>query len=532
MRSVVILLILAILAACSRAGQPLDHREPGSVRFDLAADPATLNPLFAHQDASSVELQVGRLAFEPFVDIDERGRAQPALLSRIPSQENGDLSADGRTITYRLRQNVKWQDGVPVTSTDVLFTLRAIMDKRNPVRSLEGYELIDRARAPDPRTVIFHLRKPWAPAVRTLFSYGATSQFVLPQHVLQNQRPLAQGAFNAAPVGDGPYKLVSWSRGEKLVYERNPLYWRGAARMARLDIRIVPDPSINLTLLASGEVDWNLIAPLQQRLLAANPDIAYREVPTATIAGVAINLRHAPLNDARLRRAIAMSIDRQSISKRITLGKYPVANSAQPSFSFAYDPTVRLPQFSPSAADAIFDSAGWKRGPDGIREKNGTPLQLTYVQFTETASGMHSAELIERNLRDRGIDVQIKKISSAQLFLPRTGALAGGAYDLAYVPWPMGADPDDSAVLSCGGASNYMRYCDPQVERWEQAAQAAASQSQRRVLYSKIGHAVARDVPIIYLFEAHYIYAYRKELRDFYPNAFLPTWDAWRWHLR
>jgi len=108
------------------------------VRFDLAADPSNLNPLFLHQDASSVEQQIARLLFEPFADIDARGRPVPALLARLPTRANGDLSADGRTIVYRLRREARWSDGVPVTSSYVLFTLRAILDPRNPVPSLGG----------------------------------------------------------------------------------------------------------------------------------------------------------------------------------------------------------------------------------------------------------------------------------------------------------------------------------------------------------------------------------------------------------
>ena len=524
-----------ILAGCSKPGAaPTAPREPGSVRFDIAADPANLNPLFSHQDAASVELQVARLAFEPFIDLDEHGVPVPALLAVIPTHANGGISADGRTIHYQLRRGVKWSDGQLVTSADVLFTLHAILDKRNPVRSLAGYELIDRASAPGPLSVVFHLRKPWAPAVQTLFSYGVTSQFVLPEHILEGQLPLLQAAFNAAPsVGDGPFTFVAWQRGEKLLYAANPRYWRGAPKAKRLDIRIIPDPSTNLTLLSSGELDWNLIAPVQQSSLQKNPAIAYRTVPTATIAGIAINLQHPPLDDVRIRRALAMSIDRQGISTKIALGKYPVTNSAQPKFSWAYDPTAAEPAYDPRAADAIFDAAGWKRGANGMRFKNGKPLEFTYVQFPETTTGVRAATFIQNDLRLRGIDMQIKSISNAQLFLPSAqgGTLASGNYDMAYVPWTMGADPDDSALLSCHGASNYMRYCNPTVDALEEKALASGDRAQRKGFYSQIAHQVASDVPVIYLFEAQYIYAYRDSLHGFYPNAFLPTWNAAQWFV-
>ncbi|HEY1655187.1 MAG TPA: peptide ABC transporter substrate-binding protein [Candidatus Tumulicola sp.] len=504
-----------------------------TVRFAIAADPQTLNPLFLHPDAASVEAQLARLAFEPFVDLDAHGRPVAALLATIPTVRNGGVSPDGRTIRYRLRPNLRWSDGVALTSQDVLFTLQAILDPRNPVRSHEGYDLIDRTQAPDPRTVVLHLRRPWAPAVATFFSSGLSPQFVLPAHVLRSQGNLARSPFGAAPtVGDGPYRFVAWRRGEGLRYAANPEYWHGKPAVARLDVRVVPDPSTNLLLLQSNQLDWNLVAPSQLAVLRRQPGIAFVAVPTAVVAGIAFNTRHPPLDDVRVRRALAMAIDRDAISRKITLGVYPVTNMIQPQFSWAFDPAVREPGYDPRAADALFTAAGWVRGPDGLRRKGGRPFELTYVQFPESATGVRVATTIQAELRERGIDVGVKSVSNAQLFLPHTGALAAGAFDLAYVPWTMGADPDDSAILTCAGSSNYMRFCDPAVDALERTALATTEQARRKRLYARIGRIVAGAVPILYLFNADYAYAYRTRLRGFAPNPFLPTWNAAAWRVR
>ena len=528
MRRVCALLAVLLLAACSNGPA---QRLPGAIRFDLSNDPSNLNPLFLHQDAASVEQQVARLSFEPFIDFDPAGKEIPELLERVPTVANGDVSADGRTIIYRLRPQVRWSDGVPVTSDDVLFTLRAILDPRNPVPSHEGYDLIDRASARGPHTVVFHLKRAWAPAVDTFFSYGFRPQFVLPAHVLSRQAPLAQAPFNGAPkVGDGPYRFVSWRRGESMLYVANEHYWRGPSAQ-RLDIRIIPDPATNLVLLQSRELDWNLIAPVQQDTLRSNPGIAYRYVPTGVVAGIVMNLSHPPLDDVRVRRAIAMSIDRPGISRKITLSRYPVTDAIQPRFSWAFDPSVKEPQYDPAGADKLLDQAGWRRGPDGMRRKNGSELSLLYVQFKETATGVRVATAAQAMLRRRGIDVTMKTISNAQLFLPRTGVLASGNFDLAYVPYTMGSDPDDSSILRCGAPSNYMRYCNRRLDALETAALASTSRSARKAMYGQIERLVAGDVPVLYLFNADYIYAYRTQLRGFYPNAFLPTWNAAAWHL-
>ena len=188
------------LAACAHPAAPVP-----TVRFDVAADPTNLNPLFAHADAGQVEQQLARLSFEPFFDLDPHGRAVPQLLAVVPSVANGGVSPDGRTIVYHLRRTVRWSDGVRVTSRDVLFTLAAIRDPRNPIGSREGYDLIDAAGALDAYTVRFHLRRPWAPAVATFFAPGTSQQYVLPAHILAQQVPLERALFNAAPaIGDGP----------------------------------------------------------------------------------------------------------------------------------------------------------------------------------------------------------------------------------------------------------------------------------------------------------------------------------------
>ncbi|HEY5258318.1 MAG TPA: peptide ABC transporter substrate-binding protein [Candidatus Baltobacteraceae bacterium] len=519
---------LLVAAACGPGG----GAPPDTVRFNLAADPTNLNPLFLHQDANSVEQQIARLAFEPFVDLDARGRAVPALLSEIPTVANGGISADGRTLTYHLRKNVRWSDGVPVDSGDVLFTLHAILDPKNPVRSHEGYDLIDRAAAPDAHTVVFHLSRAWAPAVMTYFSYGFAPQFVLPAHVLRSQEPLAQAAFNAAPtVGDGPYTFVAWHRGDNLRYVANPRYWRGKPQIARLDISIAPDPQTNLVMLRSGQLDWNLIAPVQKAQLEGSPGIGFVSVATSVIAGLVINTTHPPYDDVRVRRAFAMSIDRATISKKITLGAYPVTDMLQPQFSWAYDPNVKEPGFDPAGAARLLDAAGWLRGPDGIRHKGGQRLELTYVQFPETVTGVRTATIAQAELRSAGFDVTLKSISSAQLYLPRTGTLASGKFDVAYVPFTMGADPDDSSILGCNGASNYARWCDARVDALESRALSAQTQSNRKALYGQIARIVAQNVPILYLFNASYPYAYRTRLHGFSPNAFLPTWNAATWRL-
>jgi peptide/nickel transport system substrate-binding protein len=533
-------LVLALASAgvvcgCSGpAAQPSPGVPADRVRFTIAADPQTLDPLFAHADANSVEGQLARLAFEPFIDIDTRGRAVPVLLDRIPTTRNGGISADGTVITYHLRAGVRWQDGVAVSARDVVWTLHAILDPRNAVRSRAGYDRIARAEILDAHTVRVTLRAPWAPAVATLFSYGTAPQYVLPAHVLAREHDLARSAFGAHPIGDGAFRFVAWSRGERLTYAANRGYWRGVPKAPAIDVRVIPDPETNFTLLRSGEVDWNLVSPAQRQAMGRSRDVSFATVPLMLVAGIAINTQHAPLDDVRVRRAICASVDRAAISRKLTFGRYPVVDTAQPLGSWARDPSVHEPGYDPAAADRWLDAAGWRRGADGIRRRNGAPLALTYVQFPESQTGVRVATYVQSALAARGIVITIKSLSNVALFLPRAqgGALATGTYDLAYVPWPMGADPDDTFLLTCDGSGNVMRWCDRTVDALETRALVTPDRASRAKFYAAIERRVADAVPIVYLFDPSYSYAYRNALHGFAPNAFNPTWNAADWELR
>ncbi len=531
MRRYAAVALLLFVAACSHGARV--NAPPGTVRFAIAADPTTLDPLFLTPDAASVDQQIARLLFEPFVDLDARGKLVPVLLREVPTLSNGGISADGRTIVYHLRRGVRWSDGRPVTSADVLFTLHAILDPKNPVRTREGYKLIDRAVAPNAHTVVLHLKKAWAPAVATFFSYGIEPYAVVPAHVLARVRSLRTARFNGDPtVSDGPYRFVSWRRGDRLTFRANPLYWRGAPKIRRIVARIVTDPGTNLTLLRTGELDWNLIAPAQQAALRGAGSIRIMRVPTSVIAGIAMNLGHGPLRDVRVRRAIAESIDRRAISRKITLGVYPVAETLQPSYSWALDRKVRAPGYHPKRADALLRAAGWRRGPNGMRAKNGKALHLLYVQFPESTTGVLVATFVQQALEARGIAVTLKSVSNAQLFLPKDGTLARGQFDLAYIPWTMGIDPDDSSILRCGASENYMHWCDPVVDRLERRVLETSSRRVRRRLYGRIEARVASQVPLLVLFDATYLYAYDERLEGFAPNPVLPTATAWAWRVR
>lgn len=500
-RSVVSGVAACLLAACTAASPA-----GGVVRFSIPADPHALDPLRIYPDIAGVEVGLVRLSYEPFIDVDEHGRPVPALLTRIPSRANGDLSRDGRTLVYHLRPEARWSDGSPVTSADVLSSLRRLL---RTAGSASGYHLIARAEAPDSHTVVLRLRRPWAPAVHTFFTYGIEPAYVAP----------ARGGDRV----DGPFRLVRWARGDELSFRPNPRYWRGVPPVREIDVLIVPSAQTAMLLLRSGRTTFGMIPPSYRHLLAGS-GLRFVSSRGASVSAIAFNLR-GTLRDPSARGAVARSIDRVRIVRRAGLGVYPLLETLQPYASALRDPRVHEAPYDPHGADALFDRAGYRRARDGMR-----PLRLRYVFSAESPTAVQVATLVQAALRERGVALDLVPETTALLYDPTpAGTLRAGRFDLAYVTWPMGIDGDAADLVTCRGDANVTGYCAPPLDALERRALEATDERARRALYAPIERRVARDLPVLVLLENDFLYGYRPVLGGFMPNGFVATWNASRW---
>lgn len=521
------------LLGCQRvntaAGPGAPNAKP-AISFNISEDPHSLNPVLAQNDD---ERQVAHLMFDMLLDVDPQGRQIPALATAVPTIENEGVSRDGRTIVYHLRRDVVWQDGVAFTSRDVAFTWKAIVDPESNVQSTHGYDEIVSIDTPDPHTAVMHLRHPWAPAVGTLFTYGANPVPIVPAHLLEGKGPLTKSPFNTHPIGTGPYVLDRWERGDRLIFRANPRYFRGKPKTDTIVAVQSPDINTSMTLLRSGQLHWSLLSPAQRLALGRPKGIRFVYAPFSGFGAIAFNCRSAPFDDPRMRRAVAMAIDRKRLSDAITKGQYPTIDSDQPPFSWAYDAGAHLPGYDPKAADAALDGLGYKRGPDGTRVRSGRPLEVVFATFPEGDTAVRTAQYVQQMLRERGVAVTVKKVSVTQFYLPKSegGLLMSGKYDMAYIAWRTGEDPDDSDIVTCAGPSNYTGYCNRKLDRLEAQALVETSRAARAALYSRIQRVLAVDVPYDYLYAPTYGFAATTELQGFAPTPYSPTWNAYEWRL-
>ena len=529
-------LALAVCGCTRVATAPGGPGEAPALRVEIGELPKNLNPLYTN---TTFDNFLAGLVFNQLITIDDRGNEVPDLASAVPTLKNGGISADGKTITYHLRGGVKWHDGVPFTSRDVRFSWQAVMNPRNNVISRRGYDEVASVATPDDRTVVFHLKEPFAPFVDTVFSDSDEPYYIVPAHLLADDRDLNDVPFNSHPIGTGPFRFERWVRGDHASYVANNSYFKGRPKLSAVNVRFVVDDATQQNDLRSGATDVLIqITPNSIRDLRGRPGIATQLIAAPYYTALAMNLAHAPLNDLRIRRAIAASIDRKALIAHDTYGLAQIATEDLSTwYRWAYTPEVARNDYDPARAAALFDAAGAKRGPDGVRTVNGKRLEFSLVYETGNQTYAQLGVEMQSQLHAAGIDVSIKRFEVAQLYAAPAagGILTGGKYDLAISPWIAGADPDDSQQWLCSSRPpagyNIENFCNAQMDAAEDLALRKVDRPSRITAYRRTQAILADQVPALFLFYTPRMYAGRSNLRGFSPNGIEEAWNAQNWSL-
>ncbi|GAC1305862.1 MAG: peptide ABC transporter substrate-binding protein [Vulcanimicrobiaceae bacterium] len=536
-----------VLAGCSSGG-PSTSTSPGSatgrhvwtkpgvLRVGLQTSPNSLDPLLA---ANTTESMVGRLMFDVLVSSDATGKHQVPILARtVPTLANGGISRDGLTLTYRLRTNVKWHDGVPFTSKDVAFSWRAILNRSNNVLSHTGYELVRSVDTPDAATVVFHMRRRFAPAVDTLFGESDSPYAVVPEHLLGKFHDINAIPFNASPVGTGPFKFKEWVHGERITLVRNDDYFLGKPKLQRIDLRVVPDENTELNQLRTHDLDWQFEAsPHEYQELRTMRDVVSVLQDKNEYERIQLNTTHPPLDDVRVRRALAYAIDRRRLVDSLTFGSARVADQDHPAFMWAYARNVPRYPYDLGRAKALLAAAGYVPGPGGDVAKNGHKLVLEMVTNSSNATRRAAVVQVQAMLHQIGVTVDVKTYLGSMLFatMGQNGVLQNGRFDLAWTGWVAGLDPDQSSIFTCAaqppGGSNETHYCNPEMDAAERVALDEYDRGARSAAYAKVETLLARDLPEIPIWWPRMIQPINPDFKHFTPNPVTESWNAYTWDI-
>lgn len=492
----------------------------------------SLSPM---QNDGAAAGMLGALVFSYLERTAPDGHLVPELVRAVPTRANGGISADGRTVTYRLRDDVRWQDGVPLTARDVVFTVRAILNPKNNVGSRYPYDRYSDVSAADAHTVVVRTRESDAAAVGLFFTTDSNFS-ILPEHLLGKEPELNDVAFNAKPIGSGPYRVAGFERGNVVHLVANPLYFRGKPPIAAIDLRYIPDANTELVQLKTGELDGVLGAGVALgRQLAALPNKRFSNVPYPGGTTVVFNVERPTVADARVRRAIVRAIDRVRLVRDAYAGVATANRASRGLFSYGDDPHAPWPTYDARAAARELDALGWRLGTGGVRRREGRDLTLDLIYANNNPSLPLMAVEVQRQLADVGIRVDLHAFQYTQFWSHATdgGPFALGKFDLAIATFFANVYPDLDWLYACRERAprgyNEARYCNPSVDRALADAARAIDPGPRRAALVRLQRLVATDVPVLPLTQGREIDVVPHDIAGFVPNGTLPYDSVERW---
>ncbi|HYW53585.1 MAG TPA: peptide ABC transporter substrate-binding protein [Dongiaceae bacterium] len=527
---------LAVFAAsASPAAARHAYSDPGHVRIGAVRTIDNLNPLLSGQAAST---DTAQFLFSGLIRFDDHGDPVPDAAESVPTQANGGISRDGKTITYRLRAGVRFSDGHPLTADDVVFTWQQVMNPRNNVPFHFPYDQAQSVTAKDPRTVVVRLRESSAPFVSNFFRCGAQGA-ILPKHLLQGKPDLNHEAYNNKPVGSGPFMVERYDINSRLEMVPNPYWFGGKPGLNRVTYRIIPSENTLLIALKTHEIDFYYAAPEQQyRELKSLAGVTVSAMPSAQFEMVAFNGGREPLSDVRLRRAVAMGTDWHALARTVYLDVDLADWGDIFPRSWAYTAQPDPASYDPAKARALLDEAGWKPGSDGIRAKNGKRLELEIRTVAGVITRENLEVAIQQSMKAIGVDLQVHNGPANMLFAPigAGGLLASGKFDLGIYAWTKNPDPDDSqtagpAYLPPHGA-NYSRIADAKIGELERRANAVYDRAKRKEIYAQLERRIGEVLPYHTIVWRANVNAWNDDLHGVKPaQAVSDFWNVGSWTM-
>ena len=523
----------AALTACTHGSAA--HRPHDSLVIGRLGDFQSLNPLLI---SGSDTATIAPLVFSFLLTADANGRLMPDLARDVPSEHNRGISRDGTMIVYHLRNGVVWQDGTPLTSADVAFTYRQVMNPRNNVEARDVYDQIVRVDSPDASTVRVQLRRPNS-AVLSYFFGPDGNYTILPEHLLRGSSDLNHVAFNAMPVGSGPFRVVEWARGDRLRLERFDRYFGGKPSLRELVLKTLASQENQLIQMRTHEIGATFDASITQ--LADFAKISGVRAVRAPVYGgalVGFNLSDPMVSDVRVRRAIVEAVDLPRVVAQASNGALTSTNAGRGFYGPDYDPSIAgAPSYDLADANRLLDQAGWRRSGQGVRQRKGMGLAPAFVYLQSSPEVESFAVLLQAALRGAGVALTLRPYPAQVYGAPASagGPLYGGKFQMTLLQLLIALDPSTQYFLGCGRlppkGGNLTRYCSAAVERANAASLRTYDPKERSKYSAAVQRQVARDLPFVPVWQQTNAAAYPANLTGVYPSAFFIFGNVARWRF-
>ena len=467
-----VLAALVVSSACLHRPTP----DPNIIVVGVTSGPNNLDPRIGTDDVSA---KTAQLVFNNLMTLDDRLHVAPDLAERL---ENPDPT----TYVAVLRQGVTFHDGHELTSADVVYTFKSLLDPAFVSPRKGAYRMVKTIEARDRYTVAFVLKEPFG---------SFPVNLVIP--IVPNG---AGPNFREHPIGTGPYRFVRYLVDDHVELEPFADYFGGRPRNAGLILKVVPDDIMRGLELRKGTIDIvvNDIAPDIVHQLGRDHGLQVVESPGVDYQYIGVNMRDPLLRDLRVRKAIGYAIDRKAIVDYLRRGLAAPAAGILPPVSWAFEPTMFTFTYDPARARALLDEAGY-RDPDGDgpQPRIHLTLKMSNNEFNRLQSSV-----IQQNLRAVGIALDVRTYEFATLYAD----VLKGNFQLFTLQWVGGAvaDPDilrrvfhSSQVPPAGFNRGYFQ--NPTVDRLLDEAAVSTDDERRRQLYADVQRTIAEEAPYISL---------------------------------
>lgn len=442
-------------------------------------------------------------------------------LNPVPElAESFEVSDDGLTVTFNLREGVKWHDGEPFTSADVQFTIMEVLKEFHP-RGPNSFREVSSIDTPDEVTTVFNLDKP-APYMMRAFS--AYESPIVPKHLLEG-KDIREAELANNPVGTGPFKFVEWKKGQYIRLDKNPDYWReGYPLLDRIVARIIPDASTRTAAMESGEVHYGAfgaIPNIDVVRLRESDDIGVTTDAYAMINPMALiemNTTLAPFDNPAMRQAISMAIDRQFLIDNIWFGYGKPVTSAMTSNFEPLGLYTATPEFYPTspdidAANALLDAAGIEEDADGMRAS----AVIDLIPYGE--DWRRAGEYLKQAMGGIGVNLELR-YEDVPTWLKRVYADYDFELNVNYfyqLPDPViGVQRHYGTDQIRQGTPfvNSTRYSNIEVDDLLAAGAIEVDAAKRGEIYGQIQAILGEELPVVNLFEMEFLTVYNEKLKD------------------
>ncbi len=546
-RQAAMLLLSAVMVLGRWPAQAVSSRQPrqaaapkDEVVIGVSQEPDILVPGLGGNLQVSSELQ--RALFAAAVSYDDHWKLIPEQAREIPTFENGLwrlLPGEKMQLTWHLKP-LNWQDGMPVTAEDYVFTHRAIMNDKVPVVSRSFEKHVENIYAPSPDTIIVTFKDHYAFANNGVIQDGPWPRHLLEKAFHENPGGLDKLSFGNDPkatIGSGPYRLVSWQKGSSIVVEAYPGYTLGTPRIKRIVWRVITDTNTLGANLLSGAID--AISPVGISFVQGaqlDQQIAQRRLaervlftPGLVWEHIDLNLDNPKFKDKRVRQALLYALDRQGLVNGLFGGKQQVADSYLPPKHYGYDAAVPKHAYNPDRARQLFAEAGWTPGPDGIlRNAQGERFSVTIVTTAGNRVREDVEQILQSQWRKVGVELKISNQPARVLFGETT---RHREFEMAMYAWSQApiagcetlytTDNIPSPQNAYNG-QNSPGFSNPEMDKLCHAISTELDQAKRVAMLKRTQTVLAEEMPVLPLYFRVDVSAVKNGLQNWRPTGLGP----------